>query len=496
MSRRDFPIAEMSILSGVAVVALLTGIATATVSMKFVLGSVALFALLAIWLIRERRVDRLPLVYYGFFILLIFSSLLPTSVNLPLQLGALGGAICAWLLQPKAVRRGGPVVGWAVAITCFWFLLMFNDNIPSVSVGILGFRKSVLALGGLILGCSIAAAQVRSAEALVIRTLTAGLAISIIGRLWIPALDDIGADKSADSYTALFDGARRLQGIFAGPFHVAVCGVFLLGWCLVRFRRHKIEASLVGLVSIVATYLTLVRTAYVAIVVVVLVYMLISPRFEKFLMRAAGTLVATLLLAYIVLTEDSGLASVANSLGQISSDGRFLNRFPEYILSWNLFLASPLWGWGAGSAGDVMGQFFGPDRVHVTAHNLVFKIMVEGGMIGLLLWAGLFTVLILSIIVRSDSGALALISLAGLTPFALTGSAIEALPVSYVVFFAVGLAVTRQRSKERVIVHSADKSMSQVHSRRATVRRSALNDGTTNGFGKGSTSELRIDGHE
>lgn len=457
--RQKPPLVDVVILISVATIALVAGIASVTVSLSIVLGFVSLFALLAIWTIRQQRVDRLPSIYYGFFILLVFSSLLPASVNLPLQLAALGGAVLAWLLQPREERRGGPVVGWAIAVIAFWFLLMFNANIPSVNVGILGFRKSVLALGGLILGCSIAATHVRSAEALVVRTLTAGLAISIIGRLWFPALDDIGADKSADSYTALFDGARRLQGIFAGPFHVAVCGVFLLGWCLVRFRGHRIEASLVGLIAVVATYMTLVRTAYVAIVFLVLVYILISPRFEKFLARAAGAILTSALLSYVVLTEDSGLASVARSLGEASSDGRFLNRFPEYIASWNLFLASPLWGWGAGSAGDVMGQFFGPDGVHVTAHNLVFKIMVEGGIIGLILWTGLLSAVIRSTVVRSESGSFALITLAGLTPFALTGSAVEALPVSYVAFFVVGLAITenpRHRDKSiRGFDHSA-----------------------------------------
>lgn len=401
----------------------------------------------AVWLTLPTKPDALPRALVLFLGVLVFGSILPTAANVVVQFVALAGALLLWLSLPSEDRRGGAVVLWSVVVIGVWALLVLHPNVPDVTTGLLGFRKTVLAVGGLILGCSITKHHVLKVELLAVRLLALALVVSIAGYLWVPEIEQL-VNRQASEFTGVYEGQARLQGVFAGPFHAAMAAVLLLGWATFRFRRHRALTLLVGLIAGAALVMTAVRTAYVAAAVVVLANVLLASSIRTFWRRLTGLLLMGVLAAGVFWLGDSASTTV-QSIGGYSTDQRFQNRFAAYTQGLALFLRSPGWGWGAGSAGDTLESAFGVGYEHVTSHNLLLKVAVEGGVVGVAAWGGLLVALWRALDRRTAQASLAIISGLGLLAFGTTGSAIEALPVSYLLFLMVGLGVSESRRGDR-----------------------------------------------
>ncbi|NYD40476.1 O-antigen ligase [Nocardioides panaciterrulae] len=396
---------------------------------------------LLLWTTLKRRPEQSP----RWFILLVWAMLLaqlmPKSVATAVDGAALSVGLLVWLTRPASQRRGKAVVGWSLAVLLFWAALVVHPNVPDLATGALGFRQSVLAVAGLILGCALKREQVAATELTVIRALMATLGASIYIHLYQPSIEN-GITRAAGEYTALFAGEARLQGIFAGPFHAATAGAVLLAWALVRLGKPGTPRLLWFAAVAVGAYglmLAEVRTAYVAVALGVIAWVLVGRSVSGFAGRAAVVLVGFGLVYYAFVTGDAA-NTVVGSIANYSTDSRLLNRLPGYQLGLDMFQRSPFIGWGAGSAGDTLREHF-LGREYVTPHNLVLKLGVEGGTIGLLLWGGLAVAAKRSLNSKSRQGQLAVVQVAVLVGFGITGSAINALPISYLMFVLVGLAV-------------------------------------------------------
>lgn len=394
-----------------------------------------------VWAIVPRRPDVLPRRLVLLVALFTFSSLLPSGLGLPVQVGVLGMAFVEWLAVPAAKRRGGAVVLACLAIIGYWTLLaLLHPNVPDLQTGLLGMRKTVLAFGGLILGCAIASHQRRSAERTVIFFLALAMVASIVGHFFVPAIEQAVTTRAADEYTAIFDGQRRLQGVFSGPFHAAMCGVTLVAWGLARWRTGGRWPAWVLLLGAVGTYLTLVRTSYIAVALAVVALIMMAGSIGTFLRRAALAASGVVIVAAVAALSGRNLIEPLQSIANFSTDGRFQGRLPQYQIGLDLFGASPVFGWGAGSAGDTLGPAFRQGE-HVTPHNLLLKFAVEGGLIGLLLLVAVGVAVWRAIDRSTPGGQLGVAAVVGLLGLGLTGSAIDTLPVSYFVLMLAGLAI-------------------------------------------------------
>lgn len=410
-----------------------------------------------IWIIFPRRNDLLPRRIVILLTALMFASLLPGSLSAPIQIIALVGAFAEWLLARPSQRRAGIVVLVAGLFIGYWAILIFHPNIPNFSTGMLGFRKTALAVAAVVLGCAIQHQHRYEAERLVAKLLTLALAVSVVGHLWIPAIPALVSRGDADIYTSLYDGQARLEGVFAGPFHAATAGVLLVGWSMVRWKSGGWLSKVALLVGLVATYLTLVRSAYVAIALCVAAIIIMSTSLSLFMKRFLATL--TILGVGVAIAEWVGFRALdmVLSIANFATDGRFLNRLPEYREGLLLFSESPLFGWGAGSAGDTLGPAIEPGQ-HVTPHNLFLKMMVEGGLVGAMLWIILLVCIWQRINRRTLSGQVAVVALVGLFTAGLTGSAIETLPISYFIFFLAGITLSNAPTKPHVPVKNPIKN--------------------------------------
>ena len=136
--------------------------------------------LIIVWILVPRRADAAPRWFVLFVWLFGFSDVLPYALGFGLQLVALTSGVVLWALTPARSRRGGAVFAWGCAILLYWGLAAaLHPNVPDLETGLLGFRKSVLAVGGLLLGCALMEKQSAHAERTVIRAMAAVVAVSV-----------------------------------------------------------------------------------------------------------------------------------------------------------------------------------------------------------------------------------------------------------------------------------------------------------------------------
>jgi O-antigen ligase len=170
--------------------------------------------------------------------------------------------------------------------------------------------------------------------------MAAVVAVSVVSHLWFPSLEQ-SISRDADQYTALFNWGplpcldRRMHALSLGPFELQISG----GATWLRV------ASVVRGLS--AVYLSEVRSGYFAIAIALLVRVLIAKSGPAFARRSSAIILLGLVVWFAVRAECVENAAL-ESLGNYSTDSRFLNRIPGYELSLQLFERSPLFGWGPG----------------------------------------------------------------------------------------------------------------------------------------------------
>lgn len=392
---------------------------------------------LLVWALMPGRSLATPRWLTLVLLALVFSTLMPSALSTLVQTFAVAVGFILWIASPAAQRRGSPAVLFAAIILVYWAALLLHPNVPEVSVGLLGLRKTAMCVAGYALGAAIAPELRWAVERTVVKVLLAGVAVSIVIHFVAPGVE-AAITRGAGEYTAIFGNQARLQGIFAGPFHIAVAGIVLVTWAVVRFSRARLLASLALAVGLAAIAFALVRSAFVATAVALVVAALVAPTVGKATKRlaiVAGLAIAAVAVASIVAPQT---LRVLDSIAGFQDDTRFLGRFAGYQEGLDLLARSPLIGWGAGAAGDTLDHAF-IDGEHITSHNVVLKIAVEGGLLGLAAWV-VFIVLALRATRRgSPERTLAAALLAGLLAMGMTVAATETLPISYLVFVLVGL---------------------------------------------------------
>ncbi|MDZ8201261.1 O-antigen ligase family protein [Microbacterium sp. SSW1-59] len=402
------------------------------------LGIMGLGAILVIlWLILPARAGAAPRLLTLLILAFAFSSVLPSSISAIVQLITLAVGYLLWLTQPASTRRGVGAVALSFTIVLVWVALILHPNVPSLEVGILGFRKSALAVAGVALGAGIPVHMVPAVERMIVKVVLLAVSVSVVLHLLFPGLEQ-SVSRQADQYTALYEGQTRLQGVFAGPFHVALAALILLGWGLVRFTTSRALAFTAIAVGGVALALALVRTAFVALALVALVAALVAPSLGKALRRTIMVLSLGVIAVTIWVTVNPGASEILGSILNVSEDTRYQGRLPGYSRGIGYFLDSPIIGWGSGAAGDALGDSFGTG-IHITSHNVALKIAVEAGLIGIGLWVALIVVIVRSTASRTAGRTLAATMLAALFGLGLTVASTETLPISYLVFVIIGL---------------------------------------------------------
>lgn len=369
---------------------------------------------------------------------------------------AMAGDAVALACATAVIFRYPPKSVVAVTAICATYLLVaiylvdaMGSNWPGTYAALLGLRKALPPWLLLAAGLVWPPADLRWLTRKLVGLIAASLAVSILIHQFFPALEQ-GIPRSAADYTGEFDQKIRLEGIFAGPFHVGLAAMILTAAAVANpggIFRFPVRATYLAL-AVVTLAEALVRSAIAGAAVVAVVALLAFglPRGNARLARLVFGLGAALVGVTIIniQTELLGSNAALASFRNWESDQRLQNRLAFWDQARQMIESRPVFGWGAGSAGDTLDRYFPAPLQHVTSHDMFLKYAVETGLVGAL--AVIATLLgVAYALVRlgrshgSRSFGLGLV--AGLIAFGATGSAVDAVPVSGIAFFLIGLSV-------------------------------------------------------
>ncbi|HET9163817.1 MAG TPA: O-antigen ligase family protein [Solirubrobacterales bacterium] len=366
--------------------------------------------------------------------------LVPYAVSVAVQAGLALVVIgsTAWAFAKREPTAWGALA--LLAVVGLWVLLAFHPNVPSLSVGLLGVRKTTFFLLGLALGLVWPGRSAEGGERALIKLLLLVALATVAVHAFLPDLES-SFERGASVYTEEFAGHARVSGFFSGPFHVSLLGTFLVLWAwhgyLSKAESGRVLAACLA-AGLLLVDLSGVRTGYATIGLGVALTLLLRPSTRASKLRVVA-LTGLLAIAVGVLLSTSLVRDPAlSSLGHLSGDSRVASRLETISESERMIGESPLIGWGAGSAGSTLGADFFLGR-HVTSHDMALGFLVEGGFLGLaLVGVALFVALwgsrgLLSLRHPAAAAALSLIG------FAIAGDVSEALPVSFFLMAFIGL---------------------------------------------------------
>lgn len=334
----------------------------------------------------------------------------------------------------------------AATIVLIAALEVLNPNIPTLQVGLIGFRKSATFLLGVIIGLGWLGNPVRALR-LTWWCLYATAITSLVVHFALPSLEGLITRTAGEATKIIGDSSGfsyRMQGLLAGPFHVSLLGAFLFLSALtpgvVSSRFLRLSAAGAGLACVLAAG---VRAGFASVVVGAIVIGFFSWSVSQFVQRMLALVVFSTLglifrdpiiefarkLPAIRLTMDHGL-----------QDKRFTGRFQSWSEGLDMIQRSPLVGNGSGSSGDTLEQYFARSDF-VVSHNAFLKYFVEGGIIQGILFASFCIGLAFAIRPSRDSTRLGLAAGIPMLSFAMTGSAVEAIPISLGLAVILGLCV-------------------------------------------------------
>ena len=334
-------------------------------------------------------------------------------------------------------RSNTALIVVASTIVIIAALEVLNSNVPSISTGLIGFRKSATFLLGILIGLGWRGSRIYALR-LTWWCLFLTASISLAAHVVFPSLA-LMRNRSAGKYTALIGGADRMQGLLAGPFHVSLLGAFLViaslapGVVIPRLWLRFIAA----VVGVACLFLSQVRTGYVAVAVGVLVMAIVTGSFRSWTSRLSGVVILAP-IAFLYFDEFTDIVYRNVALGRLLDQGvddsRFTSRYSAWQASFDLISRAPLLGWGSGSAGDTLkSNFYGGQ--HVTSHNMFLKYAVEGGLVQFFLFLLLCFALLIAVRPSQDATRFGIAVAIPIMVFGLVGSAVESNPISY------GLAV-------------------------------------------------------
>ena len=373
----------------------------------------------------------------GLIVLHSANGVLPRGINIAVEVSVLGVAGFLVIIRPRALSgRVALLVCLTVLVYLGWIAQMANANTPSVEAGLLGLRKSVSVLGfltaGLVLRPKDAAFTIRFVSLLLVASAALHLAI----HLFAPGIEASVA-RAADQYTGELGGQPRLQGTLSGPFHAAMLGVVVvyLGSARISPIRPTFRLPAISL-GVAVVLESLVRTGLAAV-------MLIGACLALAQISSLRSVLLRFLMSVACL-----LASFAASLrvvpGLISAllDQRFTQRFGDWQESLGLIWERPVFGWGAGAAGDTLAPLYEPHFTHITTHSMFFKYLVEGGvLLGSLVTAAILLAVGTAIGRPGHLLSWYFVPVMVVLFFGLTSSAVDAAPVSTLSFVLLGAGI-------------------------------------------------------
>jgi O-antigen ligase len=193
---------------------------------------------------------------------------------------------------------------------------------------------------------------------------------------------------------AIGGDAERFSGVGLNADFVGLLLVLGLpiAWHLVMHRRGIVRvAALIYVVTApVGLLLTATRGALVAGLAASAIVPLTLFRQSMRSYALTGVLLIVGALAAVQLVPSSNWERMRSTAGEITEGGTLSGRTVFWRAGLQAFPERPLLGAGAGAYGAAIDPYFRNSGVAFSAHNVVIGLLVEQGIVGLMLFAGIF----------------------------------------------------------------------------------------------------------
>lgn len=331
-------------------------------------------------------------------------------------------------------------------------LAILHPNIPNLTVGLEGFRQTLFQMLAVFVGTALLNTRTRLIGFLkTVSILSIPVLLWAIRQFFIISPIDFAIIDSNTAGLATWQifGKYRAFGFFSGPFHMGLFAgfIFWIGLAFYGESRRK-EWLALALVSAMACLATLTRSSLMALfagVPLVMIYIFGEYRFRIIVISTA---LLTILLSSVFLIATNvdpvdSLVQSVSSLEEMSDDSRFEGRLDGYREGIRCVYENPF-GIGMGSAADAIGyQFEGTGHKHITSHNILLRMALETGWIGLCLFLAILWQLVRAVnrlktkkdywLAAVIGGWLVIMLITGIT-----GSSINAYPINLLFWLVAG----------------------------------------------------------
>lgn len=383
----------------------------------------------------------------------------------------LGACVVAW--PRRRDLHAHPVDLLAATFVAFAVVEIFNPNVPSVLVGVEGFRKTAFTVAGYAIVRLTPGFDGERFVRLVALGAIPALVWSI--RQWLApfGVEQLIIDSSGVSSTSFHSGTvLRAFAPTASPFHLGI----LAGAVAIIAAVFRTPIRVWGTVALIAAFalgLSLTRANIIATIVALAVVATVQViRQRRPWLVGAGVLIGALTVvvalgaassrppyrvdppptAGATQTPAAGATNGAGGDGGIAlpdptKDKSLRFRFQFWEAQLNAFVDQPLIGYGTSAAADGFGRLYaGRDSVRFEPHSIYLKILLEQGVIGAIVF-GLLLLALGFLAVRGqirgtpfDLIALGVIVL--LLVSGLTGPMLDAYPFNLFFWIIVGGVVS------------------------------------------------------
>lgn len=383
----------------------------------------------------------------------------------------------------RAAREGRlwplPLIGVLIAAYMLVAAVQaLNPNVPSILVGLEGYRKAAFTMIGffiVLLGRGGDARQFFTVVAIgSVPALVWGIRQS-----FAPLPIDVAIIETTSASPISFHSGPVLRAFSptAGPFHLGILAAILIVIALVQWRLRAHWWLVFSVLAGVALGMTITRANIVAAAAGLLaVTLLITGWRQRFRFGAgAATAMTSVLVASLIAVGAVGPTSGGHTDGSVTPPGRDLGEVVGGVANplqdrslqlrfgyWRDYIEAiahqPVVGYGTSSAADGFDHYYvGDEHVNFEPHSLYFKAALELGLGGfVLLMAVLIACAVASFRSASSgtstgliaSGALVVVLVSGVT-----GPMLDAYPVNLLFWGTMGWT-----ARHAVIKSSGDRA--------------------------------------
>lgn len=289
-----------------------------------------------------------------------------------------------------------------LALQIIAMLEIFHPNILNRTYALIEYRKSIFQMLAFWVGYLLSEntdmeKHIEYLERLFIPVIFYG----IKQYFWYMPFDDFFYTiQDAGAATYHYGSKIRAISFLSGPFHFGLLCSFALCVSLYLYfqRKEKKHLFLAG-VCLIGCYCSQTRTNLICSIAVILFY---CWRFYVKKSKREETIFKTFVIAvaiagslyiwnskYITYENGNTLIAMLRSIQNFSDDSRFMGRINSWQVAWHMICEHVILGNGMGSAGDTLG-YHGVAINYVTPHNMFFKIGIEMGIIGLVIFIAFF----------------------------------------------------------------------------------------------------------